>query len=101
MDWIQTAILSVLITFVGFMIQRGIKKRDANAEKREQQRSDSMMLVVKGVDVSVSLSEATAISLQRGKCNGEVSKALEKTEEYNKEKELYYQKLQAENAISK
>lgn len=65
---------------IGFCVRRFEKKLDKAEEarkKHEEDRKDFEFFEVQTLLAAVSLGEATALALQRGKCNGETHAALE------------------------
>jgi len=58
-------------------IQRNISKRDAKREELDKAREKNELLLIKGIGAAIALGEATAQAIRDGKCNGELSAALE------------------------
>ena len=90
---------SAIFSFVIWLIQRGINKRDQEQarirdEEREKQERrekniEQLMLIIMNTSRSTNvLAEATARAVQRipdAKCNGDMTAALELAEKYQKE----------------
>jgi hypothetical protein len=78
-----TAILAMMgvpsaVTGLCFwVIQRNITKRDIKRDEREKAREKNEILIIRSVGASIALGEATACAIRDGKCNGELSAALE------------------------
>jgi hypothetical protein len=60
-----------------FLLTRYFKKRDDRDEKRDKAKARENFLVLKAIRANGKLTEATAISRQRGTINGEIHSALE------------------------
>jgi len=58
-------------------IQRNITKRDAKRDELEKAREKNELLLIKGIGAAIALGEATARAIKDGKCNGELTAALE------------------------
>jgi hypothetical protein len=58
-------------------IQRNITKRDAKRDEIDKAREKNELLVIKGIGAAIALGEATARAIKDGKCNGELTAALE------------------------
>ena len=58
-------------------LRRNIINRDAKREEREQAREKNETLLIRSVGAAIALGEATAHAIRDGKCNGEMSVALE------------------------
>jgi len=58
-------------------IQRSIQKREAKREEIEKAREKNELLLIKGIGAAIALGEATARAIKDGKCNGELTAALE------------------------
>lgn len=57
-------------------IQRNLTKRDSQRDEQDKLREKNEILLIKSVGAAIALGEATAIAMQRGKCNGEMEAAL-------------------------
>lgn len=63
-----------------WLLKRYIDKKDKEREQKEKCRETLMMNMMKGVNSSLALGEATAKAVQRipdAHCNGDMHKALE------------------------
>jgi len=72
--------MSVPSAFTGFcfwMVERKIDKREKAREKKESAREKNECLMIKGIGAAIALGEATAHAIRDGKCNGEMSAALD------------------------
>lgn len=78
--WAIIAAVGMPSAIVGLLIRR-LEKRLDKAEKareeQEQARKDYERFQVRVMTAVTKLSEANAIALQNGKCNGETHKALD------------------------
>lgn len=73
-------LMSVPSAFTGFcfwIIQRNINKHDAKREEKEKAKEKNELLLIRSVGAAIALGEATAHAIRDGKCNGEMSAALE------------------------
>lgn len=75
MDIVWRFLPAIVTGFVLFVIQRAFKKRDKEDASREKRRVRNNALILKGILASIALSEAAAIAIERGKCNGEMKNA--------------------------
>lgn len=79
-DFIVTLVTSVLpagITgFCFFLIERNIKKEADKREKQEHDRQAFNLVLLKSVNATMALGEATCMAMRNGKCNGETERAL-------------------------
>lgn len=66
-------------------IQRNITKRDAKREEIDKAREKNELLLIKGIGAAIALGEATARAIKDGKCNGELTAALEYAQKVNHE----------------
>lgn len=78
---LAASIPSAITGFCFWLIQRRMDKHERQREKRAEERDEARIknevLIIKSVNASIALGEATAIALKRGKANGETEKALE------------------------
>ena len=82
-----TALCGILSSIAVFLIQRNFKKNDERERRRDEQKAQETVLIIKSVNAVGHLTEATAIALRDGKTNGELSAALH---EYGKvDREMY------------
>ena len=73
-----TSVLPSAITgFCFWLIQKSINKKDAIREEKEKTKEKNEVLLIKSVGAAIALSEATACAIRDGKCNGELSAALD------------------------
>lgn len=84
-------LISALVGFFFWLIQRNINRRDAadqrrriarqtEMDKREQVRYQHELYMLKSIDASIALGEATARAVQRipdAHCNGDMHAALD------------------------
>lgn len=72
---------AIVGTIIGIMFRR-IEKR---LDDERQARRDFERFQLRGLTATMALSEANAIALQHGKCNGETHKALDYMNEVKRE----------------
>ena len=86
---IFSILVSALVGFFFWLIQRNINKRDAadqrrrivrqeELDQREQVRYQHELYIMKSIDAAIALGEATARAVQRipdAHCNGEIGRA--------------------------
>ena len=74
MELVVTIIIAAGIpsAVVGIILRRFEKRQD----KRDAAREEINVLLIQGVNASISLGEATTIALRNGKTNGETEAAL-------------------------
>lgn len=81
MDIIQTlSFLGLPAATVGFffyLVKRELNKKEKREIQREEAREEHNVLITQAVFASLSLGEATAHAIKTGKCNGEMSNALD------------------------
>lgn len=87
MDKITAIILAFAVTIPSaitglgiWWLERKIDKRQKEMEEREKAREKSELFLIKSVQASIALGEATAKAVQRipdAKCNGDMHAALE------------------------
>ena len=80
-EWLGTVLVAASIpsALLAFIIRRLEKRLDEDKkekEEREQTRRKYENFNVQVLTALAKLSEATAIALQTGKCNGEITKAM-------------------------
>jgi len=98
-----TIIISIAISLTGsavsgtalLFLRRWFKKKDARDEKADKLKAKENVLIIKSINAVGHLTEATAIALRDGHCNGQISKSLE---EYKKVDKEMYQYLLERNA---
>ena len=85
---IPSAIFGLLI----WWFKRYIDKREANAEAREKNTENLMLLIMKEIRANNILAEATAKAVQRipdAHCNGDMTSALDLASRIHKEEEQF------------
>lgn len=94
---IPTAVLSLLVFFIEFKVQRSMRKKDeaAAAESLKRQQADSEMRKMQLLEANMQiatlkLSEATAMALRDGKVDGVMEDAMKECEAAKKE---YYEHI--------
>ena len=78
--WAILAAAGVPAALLGFFIRRLEKRLDEEKKAREEQeqaRKTYEVFQVQALTAVMKLSEANAIALQNGKCNGETHRALD------------------------
>ncbi len=68
---------SAVTGFCFWMIQKNITKRDTERDELDKAREKNEILLIRSVGAAIALGEATARAIRDGKCNGEMSTALE------------------------
>lgn len=76
---------AVVGTIVGILVHRIEKRLD---DEKEARRAFELFQV-KGLMATMKLSEANAIALQNGKCNGETHSALEYVKQIKREEKEF------------
>lgn len=77
---ILMGIPSAVTGFCFWWLEIKIQKRDKHAEEQEKRREQYQMYLIKSVDASLALGEATARAVSRipdVKCNGDMHAALD------------------------
>lgn len=112
----ETAIVGLFLAFIPtmaiFFMQRGIKKRDAERERKadesrdERRENDRVYLkfhshVLKSVMASIALGEANAIAIKNGKTNGETEAALRYAQKIKHEQKEFLHEQGVENILKK
>lgn len=83
---------SAVVGFAVWWLKRYIDKRDADAERREKNTENLIILMIKEIRANSVLNEATAKAVQRipdAHCNGDMTAALERAEKLRKEEEQF------------
>ncbi len=89
MDW--TALVafwgvpSAVTAFCFWLLQRNIRRRDKTLEEKDAAREQNQIFLIKGMGASMALSEAIAMAVRDGKCNGEIDAALKYAQEVKHE----------------
>lgn len=89
---VAMGIPSAVVGLAVWWLKRYIDKRDANAEKREKNAENMMLLMMKEIRANNVLAEATAKAVQRipdAHCNGDMTAALALAEKIHKEEEQF------------
>jgi hypothetical protein len=68
---------TAVTAFAFGMLKYYIERNERSREKRESVRDQNMVYLISCANASLDLSEAVAISLKNGKCNGEIAAAQE------------------------
>jgi hypothetical protein len=83
MDLTFTSVLTLMSipsAFTGFcfwVIQKSINKKEEKRDEADKAREKNEILLIRSVGAAIALGEATAHAIRDGKCNGEMSAALE------------------------
>jgi hypothetical protein len=83
---------SAVVGLAVWWLKRYIDKRDADAEKREKNTENLIILMMKEIRANSVMNEATAKAVQRipdAHCNGDMTAALERVEKLRKEEEQF------------
>lgn len=83
---------AAVTAFAFWGLKRTIERKEKQHSEREKAREESEFLMVKCIGASLALSEATAYALKYGKCNGEMSQALEYAKKIKHEQRDFLQK---------
>ena len=67
---------SAVTGFFFWLLKRYIDKRELKRDKKDADREEHDILLMKCVNASIALGEASAIALRDGKTNGETEHAL-------------------------
>lgn len=92
---VATGILSAVMGFLVWLLKRHIDKRDAEQDKRTKNIQALMMLILKDTRSTNVLATATAKAVQRipdAHCNGDMTEALSKADEIQKEEKDFFTK---------
>lgn len=85
------SIPSLLASFFFWWLKRKITKIEAERDNKDKKREDLQLIILDGLNGTISLSEATAKAVQRipdAQCNGDMHAALDsisKTKERQRE----------------
>lgn len=85
---IPTAFTGLLV----WWLKRHIDKREEKAEEREKNTEKLMLMIMQTSRANTVLAEATARAVQRipdAQCNGDMTAALKKAEEIQKEEQQF------------
>lgn len=72
------------------------EKAARDAEKREEARIESELLIHEGLCATGHLAEATALALKEGKTNGKTDKALDYYRRYRDKEDAFMRRLATE-----
>lgn len=88
---------SAVCSFLIRRLEKKIDKKEAEVEEKEKLRETHTLLLIKSVGASLALGEATAHAIKDGKCNGEMSAALQYAQEVKHEQKdfLYEQSVKS------
>ena len=89
---ITMGVPSAITGFLVWWLKRYIDKRDEKAEEREKNTERLMMMIMQTSRANNILAEATAKAVQRipdAHCNGDMTKALERAAEIQKEEQQF------------
>lgn len=92
--------LSVPTAFTGFcfwLVERKIERRAKLRDEKEFAREENEFLLIKCVGASLALGEATAHAIRDGKCNGEMSAALDYAQKVKHEQKDFITKQSINN----
>lgn len=78
---VPTAVTGLLFWF----LQRKIERREKVRDDREAAMKKNEILIVRSIGAAIALSEAAALALKRGSCNGETEAALEYARQIKRE----------------
>jgi phosphate/sulfate permease len=94
---VPTAIVGGIIALVFSRIEKRLDEKHTEREKKEEEREKSRKEyeyhTMKQLMAVTALSEANAIALQNGKCNGETHRALEYTRQIKHEQREFFTRL--------
>lgn len=79
---------AAIMSFGIWIIQRKIDKKEAERDKKDEARKKNEIFVIKYVNASLALGEATARAVQRipeAHCNGDMHAALDYAEKIKQE----------------
>lgn len=92
-----TAVIGGVIALVFSRIEKKIDRKHTEREQREEEREAARKeyerYTTKQLMAVTALSEANAIALQNGKCNGETHRALEYTRQIKHEQREFLTQL--------
>ena len=81
-------------------IQRTIVKNEEKNKTRDKTREKHQVLIIRGVNASLSLGEATACAIRDGQCNGDVTKALKNAQETMLEQKMFLEEQAVNNILN-
>lgn len=92
---IAMGIPSAITGFCFWLLEKKAEKREKEIKERELLREQSQMCILKSVQASLALGEATAKAVQRipdAQCNGDMHKALAYAESVKHEQKDFLNK---------
>lgn len=95
-QYINAFALALIAAIAGVMIKKMQKRIDAAEEEQKQRDKDHQKILFLLIQMSwaeAALSEANAIAIESGRCNGEMKKALEYMQEVKHEQKETITKL--------
>ncbi|MEG1894659.1 MAG: serine/threonine protein kinase [Oscillospiraceae bacterium] len=78
--------------FTGFCfwgLKKYLDKKELNRSEQDKAKEKNEFLIIKSVGAALALGEATAHAIRDGKCNGEMSAALEYAQEVKHEQKNF------------
>lgn len=93
------SIPSLVCSFVVKRLEKKLDKEAKEKEEKEEVREKNTLLLIKAVGASLALGEATAHAIKDGKCNGEMSAALEYSKQIKHEQEDFLYEQSVKNVI--
>lgn len=81
-------------------IQRTIVKNEEKNKTRDKTREKHQVLILRGVNASLVLGEATACAIRDGQCNGDVTKALKNAQETMLEQKMFLEEQAVNNILN-
>jgi len=111
MNWWQVivscGIPTVIFSFLFWLFERRIAKREDKKEKEQQQREEARkeheVLTLQSINAAIALGEATAKAVQRipdAHCNGDMHAALEYAEQIKHEQKNFLTRQGVNNLYS-
>lgn len=94
---------AIVAGVVGLFFRRIEKRLDREHEARKAQeaaRIEFEGFLVDGITATMKLSEANALALQHGRCNGETHAALDYMREVKRKQRKFFQQQGLENIFS-
>ena len=71
------SIPALLQVFVSGLYKRTLINMKLKRDEKDKSKEKNELLIIKSIGASLSLGEATACALRDGKCNGELTAALD------------------------
>ena len=76
-----------------------VRRMEKKIDEKDKAREEHEFLIIKSINASMALGEATAHAIKDGKCNGEMSAALEYAQKVKHEQKDFLNR-QAVHAIT-